>query len=130
MQPDDNVNSNRRQRHFQLQAYRVLSHPAETLMAVTDKITARMLNRIAKGGHDCAICGATLNLDPKSDSSPGIIGYLHGDFPKDIDGIGVTVCCDCVTRLGDKEAARTTVQMFLDEKCGGGTVTELQGGTA
>jgi hypothetical protein len=115
---------------FSLQVYRVLSHPAEKLMAITDPITVRMLGRIAKGKADCVLCRVCLNLDSKSDTSPGLIGYWHGDFAEGVEAIGVVACCKCVLDLGNEEVARTIGEMFVNEKCGGGTVEMVQGGVA
>jgi hypothetical protein len=58
------------------------------------------------------------------------IGYWHGNFADEIDAVGVVAYCKCVLNLGNEEVARTIGEMFVNEKCGGGTVEMVQGGVA
>jgi hypothetical protein len=67
---------------FQLQAYRVLSHPAECLKALIDPNMVGLFKRIMRGGQDCALCQTSLNLDPTSDSSPGLMGFCAAILAK------------------------------------------------
>jgi hypothetical protein len=100
-------------------------------MAMSDPITHELLRRISWGMHDCYICRRTLDLKSlDGDSTPGIVGYMHGDLPKEIDGIGMAACSACAKKLGDKRTSKTITQMFADECCGGGKVEMVQGGTA
>jgi hypothetical protein len=117
---------------FQLQAYRVLTSPVEKLMAITDPITVRMLGRIAAGKHDCVLCGAALNLNPESDSSPALVGYWHGKFSEDVNEVGVAACCACALELGDEEVARRIGQVFANEilRDGEATIELVKGGVA
>ena len=115
--------------YFALQAYRVLSNPVEKMLAVTDANTVRMLARIAAGNHDCIICRALLNIDPESDSSPGLVGYWHGTG---IDAIAVTACVGCVLELGDEKVVKRIGQIFKDEilRDGEATIELVQGGVS
>ena len=116
---------------FQFQHYAVLTHPAQKSMAMRDPITRELLRRISWGMHDCYICRRTLDLKSRDgDSTPGLVGFMHGDLPKEIDGVGMAACRACAMKLGDVETSRTITQMFADEVCGGGTVELVQGGTA
>ena len=115
---------------FQFQCYCVLTHPEETIRALVDPRLVGLFRRMIRGQHDCSICRRTLNLDPTSDDSPGVVGYMHGDLPDEIAVVGVAACCGCVKKLGAVEVARTVGQMFVDELCGGGTVEMVQAGTA
>jgi hypothetical protein len=116
---------------FLLQAYHVLADPVDRLKAITDPNTVILLGRISRGLHDCTLCRVPLDLDPKSDRSPGIVGYLHGDFPKEIGAIAVCACVRCVETLGNDGAALAPGKTFADELCGGGgTVQLVQGGVA
>ena len=116
---------------FQFHCYCVLSYPEQKSMAMDDPITRELLRRISWGEHDCYICNRTLDLKSlDGDSTPGLVGFMHGDLPKEIDGVGMAACAACAAKLGDVETSRTITQMFADEVCGGGTVTMLQGGTA
>jgi hypothetical protein len=115
---------------FQLQPFRVLSHPEECMMALIDPRLVPLFKRIIRGGHDCAICQATMNLDPTSDSSPGVVGFVHGDLGAGIDAVAVAACVACTLKLGDEGASRAICQEFVDSCAGGGTVATVQGGTA
>ena len=116
---------------FQLQCYCVLTHAMDHFMAIADPIIVGVLSRVAKGKCDCVICRRTLDLKSfGGDSTPGILGYMHGDLPDEVNAVGVAVCCACVRELGDKKAAMTISQMFVNECGGGGTVELVQGGTA
>lgn len=114
---------------FQLQPFRVLSHPEECMMAFFDPRLVPLFKRLMKHGHDCAICQTTMNLDPESSASPGIVGYLHGDLDG-IDSVAVAACVRCTLKLGEEGTSRAICQEFLDSCAGGGTVNFVQGGTA
>jgi hypothetical protein len=116
-------------RHFQLESYRVLTNPIDTIRASMDPRMVALFRRIMRGEHDCGLCRVCLNFDPKSDSSPGLVGYLHGDLDG-IDAIAVAACCRCVRAHGDDGTARAICQEFVDEVCGGGEVTLVRGGRA
>jgi hypothetical protein len=115
---------------FQLQSFRVLTHPEECLKASVDPNMVGLFRRVRKGEHDCALCQTSLNLDPTSDSSLGFMGYLHGDLGKDVDAVAVAACVGCTLKLGDEKVTRAIGQEFADSCCGGGTVEVVQGGTA
>jgi hypothetical protein len=116
-------------RVFQFQGYYVLSHPVESIRALVDPRLVGMFRRILRGGQDCGLCGAVLNLDPESVASPGIVGFVHGDLDG-IDAIGVAACVACTLRLGDEGVTRAIGQEFVDTCAGGGTVELVQGGVA
>ena len=116
---------------FQFQHYAVLTHPAQKSMAMRDPITRELLRRISWGMHDCYICRRTLDLKSRDgDSTPGLVGFMHGDLPKEINGVGMAACRACAMKLGDVETSRTITQMFADEVCGGGEVSLVHGGIA
>lgn len=116
---------------FSFHCYCVLTHPAQKTMAMDDPITRELLRRISWGKHDCYICRWTLDLKTLGgDSTPAVIGYVHGDLPKGMEGVAMAACAACSKDLGDQETSRTMTQMFADEHCGGGTVKMVQGGTA
>jgi hypothetical protein len=113
---------------FQLQAYRVL-HPVERLKAVVDPRLVELFHRIMRGEQDCAICQTTLHLDA-SLASPGVAGYLHGDFPKGVEIVCVAACTACTLKLGDEGVLRAIGQEFVDSCAGGGSVQLVQSGVA
>jgi hypothetical protein len=115
---------------IQLQHYRVATHPEEAIRAMIDPRMVGLFRRVLKRQHDCALCQTTLDLDPESDSSPGLMGFLHGDFGKDVDAVCVAACVACTLKLGDEGASRALCQEFVDTCAGGGTVQLVQGGTA
>jgi hypothetical protein len=120
----------RKRQIFQLQAYRLLSHPAETIKALIDPRLVGLFQRILRGGQDCALCQTTLNLDPESLASPGIAGFGHGDLGTGIDVVAVAACVACTLKLGDEGVTRAIGQEFVDSCAGGGTVELVQGGVA
>ena len=115
---------------FQFQCCSLISHPEEIFKALIDPRLVGLFKRVLNGKHDCYICRATLDLDPGADSSPGLVGFMHGDFPKEVDAVALAACCGCVRKLGDELAARTITRMFADECCGGGEVRLVEGGVA
>jgi hypothetical protein len=117
-------------RFFQLQSFRVLSHPEEVIRALVDPRLVGLFRRVMRGQHDCAICQTALNLDPTSVSSPGVVGFLHGNLGDEVDAVAVAACVACTLKLGDEGASRALCQEFADSCCGGGTVELVQGGTA
>jgi hypothetical protein len=129
-QPVHNPTYPQAQSRFGFQFYRVLTHPDEVIRASIDPKMVGLLRRVIKGQHDCAICRTTLNLDPNDCSSPGLLGYLHGDFTKDIDVVAVAACVACVRKLGNEATAKTVSQIFADDVLGGGHVEQVQCGTA
>ena len=116
---------------LQFHCYCTHTHPAQKAMAMDDPLTRELLRRISWGEHDCYICRRTLDLKSRDgDSTPGVVGYVHGDLPKDMEGIAMAACTACARKLGDQETSRQITQMFADEQCGGGTVSLVQGGVA
>ena len=120
----------RQRQIFQLQAYRVLTHPEEAARALIDPRLVELFRRIMKGGQDCALCRTCLNFDPESLASPGIVGFVHGDFPEEVEIVAVAACVACTLRLGDEGVTCALGQDFVDLCCGGGTVEVVQGGVA
>ena len=116
---------------LQFHCYCTHTHPAQKAMAMDDPLTRELLRRISWGEHDCYICRRTLDLKSRDgDSTPGVVGYVHGDLPKDMEGIAMAACTACARKLGDQETSRQITQMFADEQCGGGAVSLVQGGVA
>jgi hypothetical protein len=101
----------------------VLSDPTEVIRASIDPRLVGLLERIMRGGHDCAICQTTLNLNPESTASPGLLGFAHGATT-----VAMAACVRCVVVLGDQGAEIAMCEGFaaaID-----GTVEVLQGGRA
>jgi len=121
--PQNNTSGSAAQSHFGFQCYRVLSDPVEVIKASIDPRLIGLFRRILRGGHDCAICRTTLNLDPESSASPGLMGYAHGNID-----VAMAACVTCTLRLGDEGAERAMCQEFADEI--GGKVEVLQAGRA
>lgn len=112
---------------FQLQVYCARTHREEHPKALIDPNLTGLFRRIIRGQHDCYICRRTLDLDPVSDTSPGLICYAHGDRPQ---VVGMAACRACAVKLGNEQTARMIGEMFVDECCCGGTVELVQGGNA
>ena len=121
-----------RKGYLQFAGISLVSHPEAAIVAVMDPRLVGVIQRIAKGQHDCALCRATLELDPDmGDDALGVVGFLHGDVGDDVGAIGVAVCCACTRALGDDGVGRALSLSFAAEFCGGGEILEVaQGGTA
>ena len=81
---------------FSFHCYCVISCPEHKDMAMADPRTRELLRRISWGKHDCYICRRTLDLKSRDgDSTPGMVGFMHGDLPEGVNGVAMAACSAC-----------------------------------